>query len=294
MAASLEKSGFLTHIRTNRSRLSPCYRPMVVTMVRNQSYCVSNEVEIKEYLKKALPIRPPFSVFEPMHHLTFTAPRTKAPVLCIAACELTGGDRSRALAAAAAAALHLMHAATFTHENLPVTDRPRPKPEVPHKFGPNVELLTGDGIMPFGLELLARSMDQAQNDPDQILRVIVEITRAIGSQGMIDGRYRELEMDLSQENTGRVMDYVCEKKKVELHACGAACGAILGGGDEVEIEKLRKYGDYVGMIHGMLNGIGKNKEGLIEEKTERLRILALKELEIFKGKNVLISSLCSA
>ncbi|CAA3014551.1 heterodimeric geranylgeranyl pyrophosphate synthase small subunit, chloroplastic-like [Olea europaea subsp. europaea] len=188
-----------------------------------------------------------------------------------------------------------MHAATFTHENLPVQDRPRPKPEVPHKFGPNVELLTGDGILPFGLELLARSMDQAQNDPDQILRVIVEITRAIGSQGMIDGRYRELEMDLSQGNTGRVMDYVCEKKKVELHACGAACGAILGGGDEVEIEKLRKYGDYVGMIHGMLNGIGKNKEGLIEEKTERLRILALKELEIFKGKNVeLISSLCSA
>lgn len=138
-------------------------------------------------------------------------------------------------------------------------------------------------------------MDQAQNDPDQILRVIVEITRAIGSQGMIDGRYRELEMDLSQENTGRVMDYVCEKKKVELHACGAACGAILGGGDEVEIEKLRKYGDYVGMIHGMLNGIGKNKEGLIEEKIENLRILALKELEIFEGKNVeLISSLCSA
>lgn len=293
MAARLEKSGLLTRIRTNQSRLSQCYRPMVVTMVQNQSYCVSIEVDIEEYLKKAIPIRPPFSVFEPMHHLTFAAPRTKAPVLCIAACELTGGDRS--LAMAAAAALHLMHAATFTHENLPVQDRPRPKPEVPHKFGPNVELLTGDGILPFGLELLARSMDQAQNDPDQIRRVIVEITRAIGSQGMIDGRYRELEMDLSQENTGRVMDYVCEKKKVELHACGAACGAILGGGDEVEIEKLRKYGDYVGMIHGMLNGIGKNKEGLIEEKIENLRILALKELEIFEGKNVeLISSLCSA
>ncbi|CAI9773433.1 unnamed protein product [Fraxinus pennsylvanica] len=67
---------------------------------------------------------------------------------------------------AAAAALHLMNAAIFTHENLPVTDRPMPKPEVQHKFGPNVELLTGDGIVPFGLELLARSMDQGPNDPE--------------------------------------------------------------------------------------------------------------------------------
>ncbi|KAL2473043.1 Geranylgeranyl pyrophosphate synthase 7 [Forsythia ovata] len=262
-------------------------------MVRNHSYCSSIEVDIQEYLKKAIPIRPPVSVFEPMHYLTFAAPQSKAPTLCIAACELTSGDGSQAMAAAAA--LHLTHAAIYTHENLPLTDRPRPKPEVPHKFGPNVELLTADGIIPFGLELLARSMDQTQNNPDKILRVIGEITRAVGSQGIVAGLYRELQMDQPDINVGRAIDYVCKKKEGELHACGAACGAILGGGDEEEIEKLRKYGLYVGMIHGMLNGVGKNKEGLMEEKIEKLRILALKELENFDGKKVeLISSLCSA
>ncbi|KAK6124807.1 hypothetical protein DH2020_041450 [Rehmannia glutinosa] len=229
---------------------------------QNQSYWVSIEADVETYLKKAIPIRSPESVFEPMHHLTFAAPRTTAPALCVAACELVGGDRSRAMAAASA--VHLMHAAAYIHEHLPLTDRPRPKPTVHHKYNPNIELLTGDGIIPFGLELLARSMDLAQNNQDKILRVIIEITRATGSQGV-------------------------QEKEGELHACGAACGAILGGGDEEEIEKLRNFGLYAGMLRGLL---GKNNSGIMEDKIEKLKALALKELESFQGKRTeLIASL---
>ncbi|PIN26696.1 hypothetical protein CDL12_00542 [Handroanthus impetiginosus] len=259
--------------------------PSVAAMAQNQSYWISIEDDIKVYLKKAIPIKSPETVFEPMHHITFAAPRTTAPALCVAACELVGGDWSQAMAAASA--IHLMHAAAYAHEHLPLTDRPTYRSTIQHKYGPNIELLTGDGIIPFGLELLARSMDLTQSNQDKILRVIIEITRATGSQGIVDGQYQEL--GLQQLGTDlEIIEYVSRKKEGELHACGAACGAILGGGAEEEIEKLRNFGMYAGMIQGMLR-INKNGS---EEKIAKLAALALKELESFHGKKIeLISSL---
>lgn len=271
-----------------KSKSNPSYAhngPIVVAVAQNQSYWTSIDADIQTYLKKAIPIRPPESVFEPMHHLTFAAPRTTAPALCVAACELVGGDRSQAMAAAAA--VHLMHAAAYLHENLPVTDRPRPKPTVQHRFDANIELLTGDGIIPFGLELLARSMDPAQGNADKILRVIVEITRATGSQGMVYGQYHELGPNIDDDL--EIIEYVSKKKEGELYACGAACGAVLGGGAEEEIEKLRKFGLYVGTAQGMF---GKNKSGVLENKIEKFKTMALEELEGFKEeKTEMISSL---
>lgn len=136
-------------------------------------------------------------------------------------------------------------------------------------------------------------MDPVQNNSDRILRVIIEITRAVGSNGMVEGLYEEMKCGQSESDMGRV-EYVCEKKEGELHACGAACGAILGGGSEEEIEKLRKFGLYAGMIQGMLYGVGKNKEGKMEV-VEKLRKSAIKELEHFDSRKVeAISSLVEA
>nr|QEY10180.1 geranylgeranyl pyrophosphate synthase [Scutellaria barbata] len=269
------------------------FKTMVMAVGQNQSYWATIEAEIEAHLKTAIPIRPPESVFEPMHHLTFAAPRTTASTLCVAACELFGGDRSQAMTAASA--IHLIHAAAYTHEHLPLTDRARPgsRPMIQHKYAPNIELLTGDGIFPLGLELLAGSMNLASTSPSKILRVIIEITRASGSRGMIDGQYSEC---IAMEEHGKmtnieVIEYVCRKKEGELHACGAACGAILGGGAEEDIEKLRSFGLYAGMVKGMDMA---KENPIIEAKIERLKELALKELESFKGKKSrleLISSL---
>ncbi|CAL5341719.1 hypothetical protein CsSME_00026174 [Camellia sinensis var. sinensis] len=293
------KSSLPSLSKSNHSRPSSlsCYRPMMITMMaQSQPYWASIESDIEVHLKNAIHVRPPVTVFKPMHCLVFAAPKTKASALCVAACELVGGDRDRAMDAASA--IHLMHAAAYTHEHLPLTDRPISKPMIHHTYGPNIELLTGDGIVPFGFELLARSVDPAQKNSGRILRVIIEITRAIGSLGVVDGRYTEIRgtqsngEELRDEDTW--MEHVCKKKVGEMHACGAACGAILGGGSEEEIEKLRKYGLHVGMIQGMMmmvNGLGRKEEREMEV-VERLKVLALKELESFDAKKVdLISSL---
>nr|AGL91646.1 geranyl diphosphate synthase [Catharanthus roseus] len=279
------RTTFLSISRSDLSPTTPPHRPNSVICMKSNSWA-NIESDIQTHLKKSIPIRAPEDVFEPMHYLTFAAPRTTAPALCIAACEVVGGDGDQAMAAAAA--IHLVHAAAYAHENLPLTDRRRPKPPIQHKFNSNIELLTGDGIVPYGFELLAKSMDS--NNSDRILRVIIEITQAAGSKGIIDGQFRELDVIDSEINMG-LIEYVCKKKEGELNACGAACGAILGGGSEEEIGKLRKFGLYAGMIQGLVHGVGKNREE-IQELVRKLRYLAMEELKSLKNRKIdTISSL---
>lgn len=243
----------------------------------------SLQADIEAHLKSSITIKQPLEVFEPMHHLVFSAPKTTVPALCLAACELVGGQRHQAISAASA--LLLMEAATYTHEHLPLTDRPKAKPEPVvknHVFGPNVELLTGDGMVPFGFELLARS-DGGENS-EQILRVMVEISRVVGSTGIIDAQYRKT-MDTRSDgeevcHVEEIMRMV-EKYEGELHSCAAVCGGVLGGGSEDEIERLRKFGFCVGMIQGMAKkGFNEGKEVI------DARNLALQELKFFKDKEL--------
>lgn len=256
-------------LRRYSSRPSLSCRAEIYHRKSSSDYWADIESDIELHLKKSIPIRHPVQVFEPMHYLTFAAPRTRAPALCIASCELLGGDRDRAMAAASA--IHLVHAASYAHENIPLATAPSygrfsrpPAAAVQHKFRPNIELLTGDGILPFGFELLARSMENSpENKADRILRVIVEISKASGSQGIINDE---------------------KNKQGELHACGAACGAILGGGSEEHIDKLRKFGLYAGMIQGLVHG-NSNYSNSNTEMVKKLRALAMEQLASFRITN---------
>ncbi|XP_021606317.2 geranylgeranyl pyrophosphate synthase 11, chloroplastic [Manihot esculenta] len=262
------------------------HRPLAVAVsTTHQSYWSSVNADIDAHLNKSIPSKPPLVVFEPMRHLTFSAPQTTAPALCIAACELVGGHRDQAIAAASA--LHLMHASAFTHENLPLTERP--KPTFDHTYGPNIRLLMADGMIAFGFELLAR----ADNNSNRVLRAIIEISRAMGTQGVMAGQYNESQLGESDGTEAFHVGWlhnVCSKKGGVLHACAGACGATLGGGSEEEIEKLRRYGLYVGTIQGILNRVEKNEWSIKEVK--ELRVLGLRELKDFNQEKVrTISSL---
>ncbi|XP_043691017.1 heterodimeric geranylgeranyl pyrophosphate synthase small subunit, chloroplastic-like [Telopea speciosissima] len=294
------------------NRSFPQYRyqnkPMKVAMPHNSnlpSYWASISADIEDHLKQSVPVRPPLSVYEPMNYLVFSAPRTMAPALSIAACELVGGQPEKAIPAASV--LHLMYAASTVHQRLLQSGRaksPTTNYTVDHHnntFPAGVELLTGDGIFSFGYELLARPFQD--NKPERILRVIMEITHAMGAQGMVEGQYLQLcrsgsESDYDMASDGKV-GWSIEKMEGGLYACGAACGAILGGATKEETERLRSFGRYVGIIHGMItsmddsdDGEHEKKEGL-SEVLEKLRSLALKELECFDHQRMveIISSI---
>lgn len=258
-------------------RPSSSLRPAMVTMGHNQTYWSSINCDIHTLLEGAIPVREPLVVFEPMHHLVFNAPPITAPALCIAIFDILGDGR-RDQAVAAAAALHLMHSAFYVHEHLPLTDRSKSKHGPRHAFGPNIELLTGDGILPFGYELLARSDNPDDEYSDRVLRVIVEMSRAMGSEGMV------VEAQFGRPDGGEAYydeERWTEKREGGFHACGAACGAILGNANEEEVEKLRKFGLYVGMIQG-------RKAKGARTGLEELKEMATNELNGFRDRKSVV------
>ncbi|CAM8890870.1 unnamed protein product [Rhodiola kirilowii] len=292
MLLSSSSSAPLTPISTLSHSQFP--KPSRIQMIRAATaYRESVDSDIDAHLKKVVTIRPPFEVFQPMHQLVFSTPINIASALCVAACEVVGGHRSNALSAAAA--LHLMHVATSAHENLLMGNN-----KVHHKypFGPNIELLTGDGVVPLGFELLAGQKCIGESSDDdftgRVVRVIVEITRAVGSRGVVDGQFRKYASNHSKHDLlcheRQLIELKLRGKRSEFYACGAACGAILGGGGEEEIERLRRFGLYMGMINQTVN---EEEEELYwrREKVMELRNLGLKELEDFdEGKIEFVSS----
>lgn len=259
-----------------------------VTVATLSSDSINDRIDC--HLKAVIPIREPLSVFEPLHHLTLAAPRSSAPALCVAACELVGGSSAQAMDAAAA--LHLMHASLSVHKQLC-------HEASVSSFGANIELLTGDGMVSLAFELLTKFDDEDESRSRRILRVIVEISKAAGSEGLLTGEYNELQLARLSGFTGADwrdafwIDHVCGKKEGGWHACAAACGGILGGGSEEEIQKLRKLGYLVGMIRGIVSakggGAGDSMK-MVEEMVET----ALKLLRNFSGEHAseILNNLC--
>ncbi|KAJ0801835.1 putative isoprenoid synthase domain superfamily [Helianthus annuus] len=275
------------HLQTNLSRSSSprppsAYQPTTTLLnpTRNAPYWDSIYSDIHTHLKKSIPIREPVTVYEPMHHLTFAPPIATASALCVAACEAVGGHRDDAIVAASA--IHLMHATIHTHDNLLLSTKKISEPvsEISRKFTPGIELMTGDGILPFGFELLtgADANDNENDNSEKILKVVIEISRAMGAQGMINGGDDETSDEVGS-------DQWRGQPRRQLHGCGAACGAIMGGGSTKEIEQLRRFGVFVGKIQGVLSGKGGSGGGEMG-LVEKWRGLALKELECFDSKRV--------
>lgn len=257
-----------THIISRRDRTRPSYTSVVVkaTTIRSkkeelQPYRASINAGIEKHLHQAVKIIEPVEVVaRPLHHVMFSAPRSTAPELCVAVCELIGGRREDALEAAAS--LRIMHAAFFAHENVELS-KPRPipitRPIVEHAYSPGVELMTGDAMIPFAFELLARSDDPTRDKSGQILQVMREIGRATGTGGMIYGQYLKKEACQMSPEIEKLVE-ACEYYEGVLHECAGACGAILGGGGKGEIERLRNFGGYVGKIQGLRMLKGKFEE----------------------------------
>ncbi|XP_022975728.1 heterodimeric geranylgeranyl pyrophosphate synthase small subunit, chloroplastic-like [Cucurbita maxima] len=259
--------------------------PMRATVVMSQitpSYWAAINEDIEEHLRRIIIAKDPPVVYEPLGHFVFSAPRNSAAAMCIAACEFVGGHRDQAMAAATA--LQLIYAATYTREYPPLTARGSSNAAmVDRVYAPNIQLLTGVGIAPIGFEILAGSCDLSESGSDRVRRVMGEMARAMGSEGWIGGQFKELE----EVTAAAEAEEVIEKTEGELHARGGACGAILGSGSEEEIEKMRKYGRIVGMVKGLSKKVFGGKENERKrEKIKELKALAFKELEGFKGEKV--------
>ncbi|CAN0896650.1 Geranylgeranyl pyrophosphate synthase, chloroplastic/chromoplastic [Linum grandiflorum] len=219
-----------------------------------KSYMATKANHVNKALDEAIPLRHPVNVHEAMRYSLFAGGKRVRPVLCIAACEMVGGDES--LAMPMACATEMIHTMSLMHDDLPCIDNDdlrRGKLTSHKKYGEDVALLAGDAMLSLSFEHVAVGTPKVVS-PERVLRSIVELGSAVGSTGLVAGQI----VDIASEGENvslEELEYIHIQKTGRLLEAAAVCGAIIGGADEESVEKVRKYAKCVGLLFQVVDDI---------------------------------------
>jgi geranylgeranyl diphosphate synthase, type II len=167
------------------------------------------------------------------------------PVLALAAAEASGGNAQSILPAACA--LELIHTYSLIHDDLPAMDNDdyRRGRLAHHKvFGEGNAILAGDGLLTYAFELLAQPIHGVS--AERQLRVIREVARAAGPEGMVGGQFADLGAEGKHLSLSEI-EQIHLMKTGAMLVVSARLGAILAGGTEEKIEALTRYARAIGL-----------------------------------------------
>nr|ACZ57571.1 isoprenyl diphosphate synthase [Picea abies] len=226
-----------------------------VTEFDFKEYMRSKAMSVNEALDRAVPLRYPEKIHEAMRYSLLAGGKRVRPILCIAACELVGG--SEELAMPTACAMEIIHTMSLIHDDLPPMDNDdlrRGKPTNHKVFGEGTAVLAGDALLSFAFEHIAVSTSKTV-ESDRVLRVVSELGRAIGSEGVAGGQVADITSQGNPSVGLETLEWIHIHKTAVLLECSVASGAIIGGASDDEIERVRKYARCVGLLFQVVDDI---------------------------------------
>ncbi len=253
---------------------------------------------VNRALERYLP--PPNSVpgriHEAMRYSVLGEGKRIRPILTLAACEAVGGKGSEALHAACA--LELIHAYSLVHDDLPAMDDDdfrRGRPSCHKKFGEALGVLTGDALLTYAFELLTRansaeangavSSNGSHHGAGVHLRVIREVAKAVGTEGMVGGQVADVAIPKAKLDS-RAMNFINTRKTGALISGSVRVGALLGRGSPAAYKALCTYGDKIGLVFQLVDDL-LDKDGAVRlsggdpvrRQAERLTAQAISALK---------------
>lgn len=237
--------------------------------VNLQSYLTQRQALINRALAGVLPKarQVPGKIHEAMRYSVLGEGKRIRPILALAACDAVGGKIAKALPAACA--LEMIHAYSLVHDDLPSMDNDdfrRGKPSCHKQFGEALGVLTGDALLTYSFELLSRgnkarangsaSFSRSHGNPDSPVRlkVIQEVTRAIGTQGMIGGQVLDIACARGKVGPSQLQE-INRRKTGALIAASVRVGALLGGSSPESYRRLSRYGTRIGLVFQLVDDL---------------------------------------
>lgn len=217
-------------------------------------YMIRKAESINRALDKAIPLVEPLDIHRAMRYALLAGGKRVRPILCLAVCELVGGEER--LAIPAACAVEMIHTMSLIKDDLPCMDNDdlrRGKPTTHKVFGESVAILSGGALLALAFEHLT----EADVSPERMVRAVKELAKSIGTKGLVAGQA----MDLSSEGLGRndvgleELEFIHVHKTGSLLEASAVIGAVMGGGSEEEVERVRKFARCVGLLFQVVDDI---------------------------------------
>ncbi|XWS47559.1 hypothetical protein CRYUN_Cryun14cG0162600 [Craigia yunnanensis] len=218
-----------------------------------EEYMADKARQVNKALIKAIPLKYPMQIHEAMRYSLLAGGKRIRPVLCIASCELVGGDET--LAMPMACAVEMIHTMSLIHDDLPCMDNDdlrRGKPTNHKVFGEEIAILAGDALLSLAFEHVASKTRNVS--PDQVVRAIAELGSAVGSEGLVGGQIVDLQSE-GKEVSLKVLEYIHLHKTAKLLEASVVCGAIIGGVNEADIERVRNYARSIGLLFQVVDDI---------------------------------------
>jgi geranylgeranyl diphosphate synthase type II len=169
------------------------------------------------------------------------------PILCIAAAEAVGPVSDDVYTVACA--IEMVHTYSLIHDDLPSMDNDdlrRGKPTCHIEFDEATAILAGDALLTMAFQVLSSIKTKNKPDAYKYLKVIHIISTASGYQGMIEGQMR----DMAYEGIKLNMDELEGLHRLKtgcLIEASVISGALLNGGNDNQIDRLKVYANNIGL-----------------------------------------------
>ena len=175
------------------------------------------------------------------------------PVLCLAAAGLFGLPAPKALPFAGA--LECIHTYSLIHDDLPAMDDDdlrRGRPSSHKQFDEATAILAGDALLTDAFAFMASVPDIPA---ERVLRALSEVALAAGSQGMVGGQFLDMQYTGMAGVTLDQLAAMHAMKTGALLTAPCVCGAILAGATPADVQKLRHYGQNLGVAFQIVDDI---------------------------------------
>ena len=251
-----------------------------------KAYLAKAKAKVEEALDQSLRPERPESLREAMRYSLLAGGKRLRPILCLAACELAGGDAAQAMPTAVA--LEMIHTMSLIHDDLPAMDDDdlrRGRPTNHKVYGEAVAILAGDALLTRAFEMVALRSPGIQ--PERLLNVVGELSLVAGAPGLVGGQVVDLESE-GQDVDLETLEYIHLHKTGALLSACVITGAMIGGADDALIKALRTYARGIGLAFQIIDDIlditassevlGKTAgKDLVADKTTYPKLLGLEE-----------------
>jgi geranylgeranyl diphosphate synthase, type II len=195
------------------------------------------------------------TIFRAMRYGVFPGGKRIRPILTLASGELFGAPANQLLPFACA--VELIHAYSLIHDDLPALDDDdlrRGEPAAHKVFGQGMALLAGDGLLTEAFHLMSDSETTRGVKPELVLALIHELTHAAGVMGLVGGQALDLEAEGKEADLATV-EVIHVRKTGALILAAIRIGARLGGATEIDLTRITRYGEYLGLAFQIADDI---------------------------------------
>ena len=146
------------------------------------------------------------------------------------------------------AAMEMIHTSSLIHDDLPCMDNDTLRRGLPTawvKFGYDLAVLAGDGLLIYSMETAAKALSMTDR-PDLVARCMGILAEKTGIHGMIGGQTVDVEL-AGKPIPKEKLHFIYRLKTGALLEASMMIGALLGGADERQLKLVENMASCLGM-----------------------------------------------